>query len=333
MRTIDSQAVPRAPSLIESLRAGFDAITNHIELILFPVVIDLLLWLGPHLPMTQVILSFSNRLIPPGIQDPNTIDLVRAFQEIWDLIAERFNLLSLLRSYPVGIPSLMAGRLPVETPAWLPLRVEIHSMPLGMLLWLLITAIGIIAGTLYFMVVSQAALSGLVSWQEAFSRWLRASKQVGLLTLIWLGLLVTAAIPGVLIVGLAALVGLAVGQCAALLYAGFLVWIIFPLVFSPHGIFVNEIGAYPSLKSSALMTRYTLPTTTLFILVIILLSKGLDLLWQVPAESSWLALIGIAGHAFVTTGLLAASFVYYRDADIWAQSLVRHIKFSAIHKT
>jgi hypothetical protein len=28
-------------------------------------------------------------------------------------------------------------------------------------------------------------------------------------------------------------------------------------------------------------------------------------------------LVGIAGHAFVSTALLAASFIYYRDINAW----------------
>jgi hypothetical protein len=32
-------------------------------------------------------------------------------------------------------------------------------------------------------------------------------------------------------------------------------------------------------------------------------------------------ILGLAGHAFVTTGLLSASFIYYRDTDSWIRSL------------
>jgi hypothetical protein len=69
--------------------------------------------------------------------------------------------------------------------------------------------------------------------------------------------------------------------------------------------------------------RKTLPTSVLFILTVFLLSKGLDILWLVPTDASWLLLIGILGHAFITTGLLASSFVYYRDALRWMQDMVK----------
>jgi hypothetical protein len=106
-----------------------------------------------------------------------------------------------------------------------------------------------------------------------------------------------------------------------LLYAGLLVWVIFPLLFSAHGIFVNRREAWRSIKQGILITRMTLPSTTLFFLVVFLLSQGFDLLWRIPPENSWLMLLGLAGHAFVSTGLLSTSFVYYREADQWVMTL------------
>ncbi len=53
----------------------------------------------------------------------------------------------------------------------------------------------------------------------------------------------------------------------------------------------------------------------------ILVNQGLNIVWQVPPENSWLMMISIIGHAFVTTGMLAASFVYYQDMIRWFEEL------------
>lgn len=74
------------------------------------------------------------------------------------------------------------------------------------------------------------------------------------------------------------------------------------------------------------MTRMTMPTTAFFLLSILLISEGLDILWRVPPEKSWLTLLGVGGHAFITSALLAASFIYYRDADLWTQGTIRMLK-------
>jgi uncharacterized membrane protein YdcZ (DUF606 family) len=83
------------------------------------------------------------------------------------------------------------------------------------------------------------------------------------------------------------------------------------------------LSALTSMLTSMRMMRFILPGTGLFFLTIVILSQGLDLLWQVPPASSWLSLVGIAGHAFITTALLAASFRYYQDATVWLQEFLQ----------
>lgn len=331
MTTNDAQALPSPPSLIGSFRTGFDAITNHISLILFPIALDLLIWLGPHLRLTRLINSVVeqiNRLY--SLQDPQAQEILRASTEIWTLIGERFNLLVLLRSYPVGIPSLMAARLPAEMPFGAPSTWEVTTLFGAMAAWGVITLIGLAAGTLFYTVVSQAVLNGQVRWTGVLARWPSATLQVILLTVFWAVLLLGASIPGSLLISLFGLGGVALAQCALLMYVGFMLWLIFPLLFSTHGIFVDRANVFNALKSSVHLTRMTLPLTGLFILLAILLSQGLDLLWEVPGEASWFSLIGIAGHAFVTTGLLAASFVYYQDASRWVQQVSQKSSFAVV---
>jgi hypothetical protein len=58
--------------------------------------------------------------------------------------------------------------------------------------------------------------------------------------------------------------------------------------------------------------------------VILILSTGLNLLWSIPEADDWLLSIGIAGHAFVSTALLAGSFIFYRSAMRWMQEIIQH---------
>jgi hypothetical protein len=103
-------------------------------------------------------------------------------------------------------------------------------------------------------------------------------------------------------------------------------WLIVPLFFTPHGIFVRKQNAFYSIFTSLRMTRFTLPTSGLFVISVILLTAGLNYLWSVPPDNSWMLLVGIAGHAFITTALLAASFVYYRDMNAWLQAVFEQLQ-------
>lgn len=326
----ETQKSPTPPRLIPALVAGFDAITNHIVLILFPVTIDLILWFAPHLRMKAIIEAYLEEMSTViTSQSSEVADMLATSQEIWSAIARQFNLLTGLRSFPVGIPSLMAGLLPVRTPLGEPLMVEVGSLAGGILLYGLLTIVGLVLGALYFSLVSQAATRDQIRWLAALREWPRQGFQVILLALLWALLLLAISIPALCILTFIGLLGPSVMQLGILLYGGFLLWLIFPLLFSPHGIFLKDLNAWKSVRHGVRITSATLPVTGLFFLSVMLITQGLDLLWRVPPEDSWLLLLGVAGRAFVATGLLSASFVYYRDANRWIESLVQQFARSS----
>ena len=324
MKTQNSDIFPTPPRLFRTLVAGFDTITNHISLLLLPIGLDLLIWLSPRMRLKALIdaavgdLMSQSLLIAP---DPETREVLTAAQELWTLAGEHFNIIVGLRSYPVGIPSLMSSILPLETPLGKPAFIEVNSFFGGVGLFTLFTLLGLTLGTIFYNAVAQAAISNEIKWRSLLKDWPWLSLQVIFLALTWFAIFVGVSIPASCIVSLVALGNIAFGQCAFLLFGGFLIWIVFPMLFSTHGIFVNRQKVWPSIKQGIHITRLTLPTTSLFFICVLLLTQILDFLWRIPPVDSWLMLIGLAGHAFVTTGLLSASFIYYRDADQWISSL------------
>lgn len=320
MESTNLNAIASPPSLMKSLMAGFDAISNHVSLVLFSVLLDLLLWFGPHVRIAKLFEPvFQQAAAYPEMESAGTLDLLR-------LGAERLNLLSVVRTFPIGIPSLMAGRSPIETPYNKPLWLDISTLGVGVGLWFLFILIGLAIGTLYFSVVAQATLSTGISWRATFHQWPWNFAQVILLSLFWFLLIAIFLVPLSCVLSILFLLGIGVTQfplLIALFLGGILVWLMIPLFFSPHGIFAKHRPMWISLIQAVRMSRITFSTTGLLILVIVLLSEGLDVLWNVPAEGSWLMLIGIAGHAFITTGLLSATYIYYRDADLWLEQTVQ----------
>jgi hypothetical protein len=318
----NSDELPVPPSLIRSLRAGFDAISNHIGLILFPVLLDLFLWFGPRLHLETLIRStFVQAFSMPELQTPDTVDMLQAGRDLWLQVAGRFNLFTALRAYPVGIFSLMAGSSPVESPLGQPLVWDLASAGSVLLVAILLSLAGLAAGAFYYSCVSQAALKGNIDWSDTLRNWPWAIGQVFVLAILWLALVLAISIPFSCMFSLMMLGGATLGRLSLLLLGGLLVWMLLPLVFSGHGIFIAGQKMWLSLRSSARLTRLTLPSTGLFLLVALLISQGLDTLWRAPGETSWLTMVGVAGHAFITTSLLAASFVYYQDANRWIQQM------------
>lgn len=319
-----SEILPAPPPLFRTLVAGFDTITNHIALILIPIGLDLLFWLGPRLRLQGLIEKWVGEVILQSMSvapDMETSQMLESAQELWSLAGEHFNLFAALKTYPVGIPSLMTSMLPIEMPSGKPVFIEVESFFNVVGLFLAFSIAGLVLGSLFFQFVSEAAVNDEVQWQRILKDWPWVSLQVIILAFVWLVLLLAVSIPAGCVISFAVLGSMALGQCAVLMYGGFLIWVIFPLLFSAHGIFVDHLNVWPSIKQGIHITRLTLPTTSMFFLSALLLTQGLGLLWRIPPVTSWLMIIGLAGHAFVSTGLLSASFIYYRKADQWIRSL------------
>jgi hypothetical protein len=315
------QAVP--PRLIGSLRAGFDDVATHIGLILFPVALDLFIWFGPHFSLEKLLLPLIDSFAKlPGLDAPELADMMKSFHEIWLAIAQQFNLATSLRTYPIGIPSLESGQLPQHTPMGTPITLNIQSLGGVVLLWLVFSLAGLVVGSMYFSAIARTLSTQPSGMSLSGTAW--AASQSLLLTLGWIGLILVISVPGTFIVTILAMISPAIAQIGTLIIGVVIVWLLVPLLFSPHGIFMFRQNAFTSMLTSVKLVRFLLPGTGLFFLSVVILSQGLDLLWVVPPDTSWMALVAIAGHAFITTGLVAASFVYYRDATVFVRDLINH---------
>lgn len=318
--------LPPPPGVMSSLRAGFETVSSHIGLILVPVLLDILLWLGPRLSVYGLIDPFLRMMFTQAQQSASSssaeIRRFTEFQTLFSEMAERFNLLSLLgklQLFPVGVSSLMAQTMPVETPLQAQPVLQVSSAPGVIGLGLLLVMTGWALGGLYFRWVSKTALGGSISTG-------RAIVQTVLLSAIWLVSMLLVLIPITLLLAVLSMVNSTLASIVLFMLLLLAFWLVVPLFFTPHGIFVRQQNAFYSIFTSLRMARFALPTSGLFVLCWFLLSIGLSYLWSVPPANSWMTLVGIGGHAFITTALLAASFVYYRDMNAWLQTVFERLQ-------
>lgn len=330
--------VIRPPQLIQSLVGGFNAVAGNIGLILLPVALDLLLWFGPHLrvqglfgPTVESMMRFMREN-----SSTDMLPMITSLERLWKVFLEQYNLLTTLNTFPVGVPSQMAAAMPVKTPLGAAPSVDITGFGQFLLGWLGLTLAGFFLGSLYFAIVARACGKGAECSADALEASTPASVpglrlrtlawetvQVIALVILLLIIVLVLMIPTMLMAMLLSLISPMIAQIALLLVAFSLVWFLAPLIFSPHGIFLCGQSVLNAMMNSTRVVRLSLPGTALFLLVVIILNQGLGLLWNSPPETSWMALIGILGHAFISTGLLAASFFYYRGGLKYMQALRR----------
>lgn len=311
------------PRLISSIIAGFNIVANNIWMVALPVALDLFLWFGPQFRL--------QKLMTPIIQEAtrylaefNSSDMaarMNAIGEIWTTSLEHFNLANLLRTIPIGVPSLMATSEAYETPLGSPAIIEIESTVLALGLWVLFLVVGFLLGCAYFNQLARVTADNHPPFKVY--EYLSQALQSLLLTIGLLVFLMIISLPAMLFVSIFALINPALANIGMLFILFVILWMLIPLIFTPHGIFSGQRNLIVSLMTSFRLVRSFLPGTGLFLLVTLLLAQGLDILWRVPPANSWLTLVGIFGHVFIYTGLFAASFVYFRGGLRWMLELIQ----------
>lgn len=310
--------------MIPVLVAGFNTVASKIYLILIPVLLDLVLWFAPKLSVKNLLMPLLDETIST-LTKLGTTDMtatLAATGKIWTETLSQFSMLTALRTIPVGVPSIIARMVNQSNPLGTPLVIEIPSESLALLIFVGLTLIGFFIGTVYFNLLSRNTAPETEKLQL---------KQLGrqFVQNVWMALILLVVglfllIPVTFFISLFSIFGSGISQ-VLILTAGFiLLWMLIPLSFSPHGVFVSQQKAMPSMMLSARLVRNFLPGTGTFVLICALISEGLNMVWTVTPTNSWLTLLGILGHAFIVTGLIVSTFIYYREGLKWMQESMMH---------
>lgn len=314
--------LPPPPGIINSIKAGFDAVASRITAILLPLLLNLFLWLGPRLRMEALFDSLQGDMVSFWTAMKIPAEDIQKMVDTYSQVSQSSNLFGFLRTFPVGISSLFAGSNDLlATPMGNPNSLQVTLLNF-LLWWVLLTLIGWVGGAIYFRSVAWTALAEKMSSLSV----LRAIMQTLLVSIAFNIVLMVIGMPIFLVVFIALQINVVLANLVVLFLALGSVWVIVPLFFWVHGIFLNRQNVLASMMTSIRLTRFTLPTSSLFVMTVFLLSYGLSFLWNIPSRDSWMTLLGIFGHSFVTTALLAASFIYYHDMNIWVQTVLEKLR-------
>lgn len=296
-------------------------VASHFYLLALPIALDLLLWFGPHFRLKTLYTPVLNELFTsPAATGLDTATL-ESLRKLFEYVFEHFNLLSLLSAAPVGVPSLMLGASPLKTPLGIPAIYEIPGWSQAISGWFLFTLLGVVMGCLYFDMIARATAGQAEHFQFSRAVW-ETLQTLGMLIFLMVVLFLLSISFG-LIVLFFNMLSPDLARIGLLLGAIMVLWILLPLVFTPHGIFASGKNSIRAMLISWRLVRALFPGVAMFLLSAVILAQGLGLLWHMAPEDSWLMLAGIFGNAFIGTGLLAASFVYYRGAAAWAMAVRR----------
>jgi hypothetical protein len=323
---VENADAPTPPvGVIESLSVGFETVAGRLILILLPLIVDMLLWVGPRVSFAPaidtVIDAYHDQLWEPYIASFNP-EMDATWPEfssematvLGDRVTQYFPLVNLPL---VGLPVLLAGREAAGLPFGLSPPLWRIASPLGMVgMWLVGLAGSVLLGSLYVALIAQQVGRGGLSLRNLIRRWPANVFWLGLFVVLLPVLIFVLYIPfmalagGFLMLGGAmAYVGLAIDWGGRLI----VLWLMLFLVFTIHGMFMHEKGLFGALWDSVRVVQWNMSATMLLALLFVVLSMAMTYVWNMAPKNSWLAIVGIAGNSFISTGLIAASFVFFKD--------------------
>lgn len=293
------------PGVLATLAAGFDLTAKHLWLILIPVLLDIFFWLGPRLSMRSLIEQMVGMW-------PEEAALVGMEEQLLAL-APQTNLFTSLSVPFVGVPALMSGIAPAETPLRPPV-FDLYNAGWWPILFIGFSLVGLGLTAVYLTTIADAVRAeagwpSLRIGRRALTVW----RRLLLAFLAFLVAMLILMIPIFLAATAAALLSPLLSSLILLLGPFIGVWILLTCFFAPQGLTLYGRSVREAIGISLYLLRYHARSGLALILVVLLGDSLLQQVLRWADDGSWLTLGTIAGHAFVSTALIAATFLFYRD--------------------
>jgi len=296
---------------------GFEVAARHLELILLPLLLDLFLWLGPRLsvsPLLMAIKDLMSQLITTDVAPPEATANYVQMMQLLEELGRGFNLFSFLNPGPLlGIPVLMPSRMSVLTPTGEQPVVEVASFFAVMAVIAVLAVVGLGLNALYLRILGKSVIAeteaALPGPRTIWAVW-RQFVAFGIL--LYVGFFIFSMVTSVF----ATIVGLFSFFVAGLMMAAMLsvaLFVVVHLLFTVPGMVQLRRGLFRAMKESLLLTRVDFINVVFLLGLILVISRGLNVVWMLPEPDSWATFVGLGGHAFVSTALTAGVFIFYQE--------------------
>ncbi|NLE82942.1 MAG: hypothetical protein GX603_00290 [Chloroflexi bacterium] len=302
----------KQPRIFQAIKSGYETMAGNAYLVLFPILFDLYFLLGRRYLVTNMVQDMIDSIIfPPSA----STEILETWQELSASLIDtlqHFSLSGFLRSFPIGIPSLLAYRPMEVSPLGAFSTVQLESYGQFFLAIIGFSTIGFLLGVLFLFAVSYAVRD---THTESITANL-AQKFLSLLALPLVVILVFVFIltPAIFLISILNALLPILGAVGYFFLTLTVISLSIPLIFTAHDILLYGSNFREAVKQSIQIVRPTNGKTSIFLFVAIMATYVTNFLWQIPADGSYMLLISILGHALVTTTFYVASFYFYIDA-------------------
>lgn len=301
--------------VIDSISEGLNVVRRRPLIMVIPVLVDVLLWLAPRFSIQPL----AARVVVAMTQaagGSESAESVEAVGQLLSSMGQESNLLALLANSVVGIPSFLAAGLPDGL--WQPFPgIEVSSVAAAGLLAFVFGLIGLGVAALYLTAVAAAVQGQRLSVPELLSKATRNSMRLISAVLALIAVLIVLGVPISLFLSFLAMISPTIGglvaSLASLIGIWAVLWALFYLFFVVDAMILQEINLQRSIVNSVMVVRSSFWSALGLIILLNVLAAGFAVVWHWVATALPLGtLVAVAGNTFVGSGLVAASFIFYR---------------------
>jgi hypothetical protein len=303
--------------VIESLTQGFETAAGHLLLLLLPLVLDLAIWVGPRVSFRPAVDTLVNAYV--DIWEPVSVTLTGDYQQLWReqvALLREFAETRPIQFLPVwGIPTLLSGREASRLPFdFVPPTWQITDLPAMLGARLALLTVGLVLGGLYITLIAQRIRGGEGGLKQLVLRLPGIFAQLAAFIILAPILLLVLFLPFVLLSIPLAFVFQPLAGMVQWIGALVVLWIGLFGIFTIHGMLINDRNLPGAVLDSVRVVQWNMPATMFLFLLVIILDMALKVyVWSLPETSTWWVLLGIGGRAFIITGLIAATFIFFKD--------------------
>ncbi len=301
----------KQPKIFAAFRNGYETVSQHLYLVLFPILLDLFLLFGFRITIVEMMQNAIQRFTLPASATP---DLIASWEVLKTQSIEffrYFSLTSFLRSIPVGVPSLFSVAAFERNPVgeYQLIQMQQPGAVFGVIIGM--SLIGLVLAYLLYRLTARAT-SGHAFVEEPFLEF-RSLIYWLLIPIASIIFSLVVIFPAILMISLIGALFPIFTSIGYFFLTVALITLVLPIIFTPHLIILEKMTLPQALLNSFRSVRLTNAKSSTFLFLSIFISYLTNMLWRIPSDDSWMLMVGVFGHALISTVILAASFHYLLD--------------------
>lgn len=303
--------------VIDSLSAGYRFLGRRIEIVLIPILLDILLWLSPQFsvgPLFDQVARFYTTAATAPEMPEDTAAMADQVSQLMGLMGQQSNLLDLLvNTTLLHVPGL-SGALSLSADESI---AAIDSWGQAFTLFMGFGLVGVLIGVVYLNLLALHLPIGTGPKPDGIQAFIETVIRHWMMVLLFIvlvaGMLFVAAIPASIGIGLLTLVSPAIGAIAMPLFGGFILLFFFYLYFATAALVLDNLPVHRAIFQSFRLVRNNFWATLGFIVLTNLISIGITLILNRLASAQPVGFFVAVGiNAYIGSGLAMALLVFYR---------------------